>query len=132
MKTTALAAIALTTFLSLNLASICEARGYHGRGGGSRGHSGHGNHEYPTRFYGRIYYRWPSEEERLRTSPAVVTAVQQSLRHQGFYRGPITGQLNPETKRAISRFQGSDGIRNTGTIDPILVNALGLKFDPRQ
>ena len=132
MTTNALATIALTSLLNLSMASTSEARGYHGHGRGSRGHPGHGNHFRAVRFEGRVFNRWPSEQERLESSPAVIAAVQRSLRIQGAYRGPVNGQLTPATRQAISRFQGSDGLRNTGRIDGFLVSGLGLEFDARQ
>lgn len=53
-------------------------------------------------------------------------AVQRSLRAQGYYRGPIDGDVGPMTRRAIKRFQGAEDMETTGEIDGFLIVALGI------
>ena len=40
-------------------------------------------------------------------------SVQQALSHRGYYRGSVDGQLGPQSRRAISRYQADRGLRVT-------------------
>ena len=53
-----------------------------------------------------------------------VRSAQESLKSQGFYTGPIDGEMNPDTGKAIRRFQIRNGIDATGQLDEATVNAL--------
>lgn len=53
-----------------------------------------------------------------------VRSAQESLKAQGFYVGPVDGEMNTATGKAIRRFQIRNGIDATGELDPATVNAL--------
>ena len=54
-------------------------------------------------------------------------AVQQSLTRNGYYNGPIDGNIGPMSRRAISNYQADRGMRVTGSPDSNLLNSLGLQ-----
>ena len=95
----------------------------------------HANHTRSTRFYGPVIRNWEAyvaeSDARSGRTRARILAVQRSLAGQGIYSGPRHGVL--ATRRAIQRFQGSDGLPATGVIDRTLINALGLdrSLEPR-
>ena len=53
-------------------------------------------------------------------------AVQQALGRRGYYRGSIDGQIGPQSRRAIARYQADSGLRATGVISSSLLHSLGL------
>jgi peptidoglycan hydrolase-like protein with peptidoglycan-binding domain len=55
-----------------------------------------------------------------------VAAAQERLSKQGYYRGQIDGVFGAETSRAIMRFQGEHGLRETGNLTMDTRRALGL------
>jgi Putative peptidoglycan binding domain len=56
----------------------------------------------------------------------VIVNVQAALREAGYYVGPITGSLGPDTRLAIANFQRDYGLIITGAIDEPTVQSLGL------
>ena len=60
------------------------------------------------------------------TSADRVRAAQQVLAQQNYYRGPINGQLDDATQRALFEFQVDKGIIATGNLDGRTATALGL------
>lgn len=55
-----------------------------------------------------------------------IRAAQQVLARQNYYRGPINGQLDDATQRALFEFQIDKGIIATGNLDGRTAQALGL------
>ena len=55
-----------------------------------------------------------------------IRAAQQALARQNYYRGPISGQLDDATQRALFEFQIDKGIIATGNLDGRTAQALGL------
>jgi len=55
-----------------------------------------------------------------------IRAAQQVLAQQNYYRGPINGQLDDATQRALFEFQVDKGIIATGNLDGRTAQALGL------
>jgi peptidoglycan hydrolase-like protein with peptidoglycan-binding domain len=60
------------------------------------------------------------------TAADQIRAAQQVLAQQNYYRGPINGQLDDETQRALFEFQIDKGIIATGNLDGRTALALGL------
>lgn len=56
----------------------------------------------------------------------VETAVQIALRQVGLYNGPIDGQVS-SCRGAIEAYQQQNGLAVTGTINPELLQALGIQ-----
>ena len=80
-------------------------------------------------YGGRAYYRMSGEATySYRTSPGGEnTAVQLALRRQGYYRGPIDGDIGPASERAIRSFQRDNDLPVTGTVDSNLLRALRVR-----
>ena len=57
--------------------------------------------------------------------PDTVSRVQTVLSQQGFYRGPIDGQISGTTRAAIRAFQSSAGLPPTGDLDAQTASVLG-------
>ncbi|MEA3188832.1 MAG: hypothetical protein QOD99_2662 [Chthoniobacter sp.] len=53
--------------------------------------------------------------------------VQERLADQGYYRGPIDGDIGPRSRRAIADYQADYGLRITGNINDALLDSLGLQ-----
>lgn len=53
-----------------------------------------------------------------------VRQVQQQLRDQGLYQGQIDGNLGPETKQALGKFQKKNGLNQTATLDQATMDKL--------
>lgn len=81
-----------------------------------------------TRYYAtreaapREYYQNQAYGGRSTNS-----SVQQELARRGYYDGSIDGQIGPKSSRSIARFQRDQGLQETGTISPGLLQSLGLQ-----
>ncbi len=62
----------------------------------------------------------------LYTAADRIRAAQQRLAQQNYYRGPINGQLDDATRRALFEFQIDRGIIATGNLDGRTAQALGI------
>jgi Putative peptidoglycan binding domain len=56
----------------------------------------------------------------------VVVDVQERLQREGYYTGPIDGELGPMTRQAITAYQSDHGLAVTSTIDQPTLATLGL------
>lgn len=52
--------------------------------------------------------------------------IQTRLKDWGYYDGPITGEIDNETREAIMDFQSSHGISATGNLDAATTAAIGV------
>jgi Putative peptidoglycan binding domain len=52
--------------------------------------------------------------------------VQARLAQQGYYHGPIDGEIGPGTRRAIAHYEVDNGMAANGVIDGPLLASLGL------
>ncbi|HEX6750777.1 MAG TPA: peptidoglycan-binding domain-containing protein [Longimicrobium sp.] len=62
----------------------------------------------------------------LYTAADRIRAAQQALARLNYYRGPLTGQLDDATQRALFEFQVDRGIMATGNLDGRTAEALGI------
>jgi hypothetical protein len=53
--------------------------------------------------------------------------VQQALKDNGFYSGPVDGVMRENTQEAIQSFQQSRDLKVTGTIDEETARELGIR-----
>lgn len=56
----------------------------------------------------------------------IVIQVQTALFAYGYYDGTIDGVIGPQSKAALSEMQSQYGLPITGTINPDVLNALGI------
>jgi hypothetical protein len=91
----------------------------------------------PYPYYGYPYYGYPygfgpSFSVNINRSYApdysddLAVDVQRELRHRGYYRGSLDGDVGPGTRAAISRYQNDRGLPPTGRIDRNLLRSLGI------
>ncbi|KIC50706.1 peptidoglycan-binding domain-containing protein [Tateyamaria sp. ANG-S1] len=45
-------------------------------------------------------------------TPDFIASVQRALEARGYYRGPITGEIDPATRAAIGRYQSAEGLES--------------------
>jgi peptidoglycan hydrolase-like protein with peptidoglycan-binding domain len=57
-------------------------------------------------------------------SQTEIQQLQQQLKGAGLYRGSVDGEMGPETKQAISKFQQQHGLNQTGVVDQHTLSAL--------
>ena len=69
-----------------------------------------------------------SEASTIYTATDRVRAAQQALAQQNYYRGPITGQLDDATRRALFQYQVDRGLSRTGNLDGRTARALGINL----
>jgi len=55
-----------------------------------------------------------------------VSEVQAQLQRDGYYDGPIDGELGPMTRQAIADFQADNGLAITSTVDEPTLETLGI------
>ena len=65
------------------------------------------------------------------SGPNLPEAVQRQLSKRGYYKGTVDGQFGPASREALKRFQKSQGLKATGSIDEDSLDALGFT-DKRQ
>jgi hypothetical protein len=81
--------------------------------------------ETPT--YTRRYDAYEDPAPRSYAQPTPLEAdVQTALQREGYYRGPIDGELNSPTRAAIRDYQYDHRLAATGRIDRDLIRSLGL------
>jgi hypothetical protein len=100
------------------------------------GYAGRGYYYGPPRspyYYERPEVRYYATREAARReyysrgdNNSSGASVQQALRRRGYYHGPVDGQIGPQSRRAIARYQQERGLRVTGGISPSLLHSLGL------
>ncbi len=72
----------------------------------------------PTTYTQTRYYS--------RSSSSLEASVQRALRREGYYDGPVDGDIGPRSRSAIREFQAENGLYVTGRIDSRLLRALGI------
>ena len=53
--------------------------------------------------------------------------LQRALAHEGYYRGPIDGQIGSGSRAAIRAYQSDHGLEATGRIDGALLRSLHIE-----
>ena len=60
------------------------------------------------------------------TPDRVIVNVQVALQEQGYYAGPIDGDLGPQTRAALAAYQADRGLAVTSAVDRPTLQTLGL------
>jgi len=68
------------------------------------------------------------EASTIFTATDRVSAAQQALAQRNYYRGPVNGQLDDATRRALFQFQVDQGLSGTGNLDGRTARALGINI----
>ena len=64
--------------------------------------------------------------EKIRLTPDVVRAAQQSLNDEGYKSGTADGKMGPVTHGAIRKYQQDKGLKVTGTLDESTLTHLNV------
>jgi len=83
-------------------------------------------------YWNHHHYRWYDGgwliiDPGYSSGGSVGAAVQQRLSEQGYYNGPVDGEVGPGTSRAIANYQADHDLRPTGHISHSLLDSLGLE-----
>lgn len=81
---------------------------------------------YGPGYYRGDYYSSRPVYQANVVDSSVAVDVQRRLRREGYYRGPIDGDVGPGTRGAIAAFQRDNGLTPNGRITGSLLEALGL------
>jgi hypothetical protein len=81
--------------------------------------------EQPLTLRGRGVAR-AADAFTIYTAAERISAAQQALAQQNYYRGPINGQLDDATQRALFEYQTDKGFPATGNLDWRTARSLGL------
>jgi peptidoglycan hydrolase-like protein with peptidoglycan-binding domain len=68
--------------------------------------------------------RPPLGTRAMNLSHGQIERVQQHLKAEGFYRGPIDGQMSAQTRQAIARFQQQNRLPSSGVVNRRTLAAL--------
>ena len=70
-----------------------------------------------------------AEASTIYTAVERIRSAQQALAKQEYYRGPINGQLDDATRRALFEFQIDHALSGTGNLDGRTAQALGISLE---
>ena len=65
-------------------------------------------------------------KKRSRADEFMLKSVQKALSGRGYYDDPIDGRMGEKLRDALLTFQGNEGLRPTGEVDPPTMSRLGL------
>ncbi len=68
----------------------------------------------------------------FRATKDQIVTVQAMLRSKGLYSGEDTGKLNPETRDAIKEWQDANGVKVTGTLNKVTLEAMKIELTEKQ
>jgi peptidoglycan hydrolase-like protein with peptidoglycan-binding domain len=68
----------------------------------------------------------------FRANKDQVIAAQNALRSKGVYSGEATGKLDAATRDSIKSYQGSNGLRATGTLNRATLEKMGIALTDKQ
>lgn len=68
----------------------------------------------------------------FRANKDQITQVQTKLKAASFYSGEATGKLDKDTRAAIKTWQGSNGLRQTGTLNRATLEKMSIELTDKQ
>jgi hypothetical protein len=93
--------------------------------------SRHGEHEWNHHHYGWYDGGWliidAGPSPAYYQSGSLESRVQERLSEQGYYNGPIDGDIGPGSRHAIANYQADQGLRVDGRIDDPTLASLRLE-----
>jgi hypothetical protein len=84
---------------------------------------------YPAWGYGRgAYFPFdgPIYGYNNLTPDRIMVNVQVALQNNGYYTGPIDGNIGPQTREALAAFQADNGLAVTSAVDGPTLQTLGV------
>jgi hypothetical protein len=67
------------------------------------------------------------DRDEAQSESSNIVAAQERLARQGYYHGETNGVLSAEMQKAISRYQSTNGLRQTGYLDNDTLAIMGLR-----
>lgn len=85
-------------------------------------------YDYYPGYYADVepYYDSEGVSNAVPAPDPYVTAVQQDLAKQGYYKGPVDGLYGQTTRDAVARYQSARKLTVTGTLTRQTLQALGV------
>lgn len=68
----------------------------------------------------------------FRASKEQIIAVQKMLKSRNLYNGEESGKLNDETRAAIKEWQKQNGVKETGTLNKVTLEAMKIELSDKQ
>ena len=82
---------------------------------------------YDFGVYQRESYYDQTGDSDQSESNSIITAAQDRLAREGYYRGETDGAFSPEMQKAVKRYQITNGLRATGYLDADTLAVMGLR-----
>ncbi len=74
----------------------------------------------------------PSKRMIFRASKDQVMEAQKILKEKNMYAGGQTGKLDDETRDALKKYQGANGLKSTGTLNQATLEKMGIELNENQ
>lgn len=74
----------------------------------------------------------PKKAPIFRANKDQITQVQTKLKDASLYNGEATGKLDKDTRAAIKTWQGSNGLRQTGTLNRATLEKMSIELTDKQ
>ena len=71
-------------------------------------------------------YPYTATRYYARSGSSLESSVQRALRREGYYSGPVDGDIGPRSRAAIRDYQADHGLSASGRIDSRLLRSLGI------
>jgi peptidoglycan hydrolase-like protein with peptidoglycan-binding domain len=68
----------------------------------------------------------------FRATKSQITEAQKALKDKGLYGGEATGKLDDDSRTAIKKFQESNGLKQTGTLNRSTLEKMNIKLTETQ
>jgi hypothetical protein len=67
------------------------------------------------------------DSDQSQPNSSIIVAAQERLAREGYYRGETDGALSPEMQKAVRRYQITNSLRPTGSLDSDTLAVMGLR-----
>jgi peptidoglycan hydrolase-like protein with peptidoglycan-binding domain len=68
----------------------------------------------------------------FRANKDQVKQAQKILKDHGFYIGDETGKLDPDTRESLKKYQTSESLKVTGTLNKVTLEKMGITLTDKQ
>ena len=68
----------------------------------------------------------------FRASSDQIKQAQSILKQRTFYAGEQTGKLDTDTRAALKKYQQSEGLKVTGTLNKLTLEKMGIELSEKQ
>ncbi|MEJ7713324.1 MAG: peptidoglycan-binding domain-containing protein [Pyrinomonadaceae bacterium] len=68
----------------------------------------------------------------FRANKGQIVQAQTLLKQAGHFTGEAAGKLDPETRSALRKYQASSGLKETGTLNRVTLDKMGITLTDKQ